>query len=57
MHETDGTDMPPPVSDMPSVTKARETSRFESEGLDHSNGSICYKEWGFKASNGLVLSP
>ena len=57
MHETDGTDMPPPVYDTPTVTKAPENSWFESEGLDHINGSICDKEWGVKASNGLVLIP
>ena len=49
--------MPPPVSDTPPVTKAHETLWFESEGLDHINGSICDKEWGVKAGNGLVLSP
>ena len=57
MHETDVTDVPPPVSDTPPVTKAHETLWFESEGLHHINGSICDKEWGVKESNGLVLSP
>ena len=57
MHVTDGTDVPPPVSVTPTVTKAHKTFWFESEGLDHINGSICDKEWGVKASNGLVLSP
>ena len=57
MHEPDGTDVPPPASVTPPVTKAYETLWFESEGLDHINGSICDKEWGVKASNGLVLGP
>ena len=57
MHKTDGTSVPPPVSDMLPVTKAHETSQFESKGLKHINGSICDKEWGFKANNDLVLSP
>ena len=57
MHETYGTDVPPPVSDTSPVTKAHETPWFESEGLDHINGSICDKEWAVKASKGLVLSP
>ena len=57
MHETDGTGVPPPVSDKPPVTKAHATPCFESEGLDHTNGSICDKEWGVKESNGLVLIP
>ena len=52
------TPLPPntkPVT--PPVTKAHETSWLETEGLDHINGSLCDKEWGVKASNGLVLSP
>ena len=40
MHETDETDAPLPVSDTPPVTTAHETFLFESEGLDHINGSI-----------------
>ena len=39
-----------PVSDTPPVTKAHETLWFESEVLDHINGSICDKEWGVKAT-------
>ena len=57
MHKTDGTGMPLPVYDTPTVTKAHETLCFKSEGLDHINGYIFDKEWGVKASNGLVLSP
>ena len=57
MHEIYGPDVPPPVSVTPPVAKARETSWFESEELDHINGSICDEEWGVKASNGLILSP
>ena len=57
MPKTDGTDVPLPVSITPPVTKAHETLWFESEGLEHINGSIYNKEWGFEASNGLVLSP
>ena len=41
----------------PPVTKAHETLWLKTEGLYHINGSLCDKEWGFKARNGLVLIP
>ena len=41
----------------PPVTKAHETLWFETEGLDHINGSLFGKDWEVKENNGLLLSP
>ena len=57
MPKTYVTDVPPPVYITPPVTKAHETSWFETEGLDHINGSICDKEWVVNARNSFFLIP